>query len=138
MTNAHAIDYFVITAADLTAILVAWLVGKGWIKKTIKWQRSGNLYWLSSDLMWTWMQVDRGNVKRMNHGIQKAVHHATSVGVGAPILTRLTALQLVMAGKQSLNTSEKETLIRELDEIISQVGKLAESNQGDFKADPEP
>jgi hypothetical protein len=59
MTNAHAIDYFVITAADLTAILIAWLVGKGWIKKTIKWQRSGNLYWLSSDLMWTWMQVDR-------------------------------------------------------------------------------
>jgi hypothetical protein len=41
MTNAHVIDYFVITAADLTAILIAWLAGKGWIKRTIKWQRSG-------------------------------------------------------------------------------------------------
>jgi hypothetical protein len=83
------------------------------------------------------MQINSGNIKRMHHGIEKAVHHATSLGVGAAILSRLKALQLATAGKESLEVSERERLIRELDEIISQLGKLAERNQDDFKADPE-
>src|SRR5205809_4377407 len=33
MTNSHAIDYLVITFADVTAALVIWLVGKGWLVK---------------------------------------------------------------------------------------------------------
>src|SRR5882724_4142258 len=94
MTNSHVIDYFVITLADLTAIGVSWLMGRKWIRKTaqnIYWQKSGHLYWLSSDLMWTWMQVNTGNVQRMNHGLGKAIHHANRLGLGDPALSRLKA-----------------------------------------------
>jgi hypothetical protein len=55
VTSSHTIDYFVITAADLTAIFIAWLAGKGWFERKTKelsrisWQRSGSLFWLSSD-----------------------------------------------------------------------------------------
>ena len=143
MTSSHVIDYFVITVADLTAIFLAWLAGKGWIEKKAKqiskinW-KTGHLYWLGSDLMWTWMYANAGNVPRMNHGLKKVVHHATSLRVGDPLLFRLKALQVANAGKQSLTAPEKAALIHELDEIISQVGKLAAQNQPDFKADPEP
>src|SRR5438067_1314794 len=99
-SSSHVADYFVITAADLTAILIAWLAGKRWFERKVSWQRSGSLYWLSSDLMWTWMQVNVGNVPRMNHGLGKAVHHATSLGIGDPVLSRLKALQISNAGKQ--------------------------------------
>ena len=36
MTNSHLIDYFVITAADVTALFLAWFAGKDWIKKQAK------------------------------------------------------------------------------------------------------
>jgi hypothetical protein len=144
MSNSHVIDYLVITAADVTAIFFAWLAGKGWIDKTarrisrINWEQSGHLYWLSSDLMWTWMQADAGNITKVNHGLRKALHHANSLKIGDPVLSHLKALQVANAEKQSLASSEKTALIRELEEIIDQVGKLAEGNQGDFAADPKP
>jgi hypothetical protein len=143
MNNSHLIDYFVITAADLTAIFLAWLAGKRWIDKkakqlsTINWQQSGHLYWLSSDLVWTEMQVQAGNVPRMIRGLTRAIHHATSLGVDALFLSRLKALQIANAGKQRLAEADKLILIKELDEIIGQVGKLAEQNQPDFRADPD-
>ena len=37
------------------------------------------------------------------------------------------------AKKQTLTPSEKATVMSELDEIISQIGKLAERSQPDFK-----
>jgi hypothetical protein len=141
MSNSHLIDYFVITAADLTAIFIGWLVGKGWLERkakqlSIKWQKSGTLYWLSSDLMWTWMYANQGNVRRMNHGLRKAVHHATMLDIGDPLLSRLESLQAANAGKENLGPAEKAVIIHELDDIISRIGKLAEANQGDdFKAD---
>ncbi len=100
-------------------------------------RKTGNLYWLGSDLMWTWMYANAGNLPRMNHGLSKAVHHATALGLGDPILSRLKALAAANAGKQNISAADKTPLIHELDEIISQIGKLAEHNQPDFKADPE-
>ncbi|MFZ0298402.1 MAG: hypothetical protein WAM13_08635 [Candidatus Sulfotelmatobacter sp.] len=133
MTNAHVIDYFVITAADLTAVLIAWLFGRKWIKKTLKWQRTGNLYWLIHDLLWTRMQINRGNIKAVNPGISRAVRHATALGIDAPILVNLKALELSTSGKQSLTDPEKDAARKGLDEVIHEVGKLAESNQDDFE-----
>jgi hypothetical protein len=144
MTSSHVIDYFVITAADITAIFLAWLAGKGWIEKKaqqiskVNWQQSGSLYWLSSDLVWTEMQVMAGRVPRMIHGLKKAIHHATSLGVGDPLLSRLKTLEIANVTKQNLTEADKTALIGELDDIIGQIGKLAEQHQGDFKAGPEP
>jgi hypothetical protein len=113
MTNSHVIDYFVITAADLSALVVAWLVGKGWIEKKaeqtsgVNWQKSGHLYWLSSDLMWTWMQARDGNLPRLKHGLRKAVHHASSLGLNEPLTSRLEPLQSANAEKERLSDSEK-------------------------------
>lgn len=132
MTNAHVIDYFVITLADLTAVLIAWLVGKNWIRR-IQWQRSGNLYWLIHDLMWTRMQINRGNIKAVSPGIHRAVRHATALGIDAAILVNLKAVELATTGKQNLTDPEKNATRNGLDEIIDQVGKLAESNQDDFE-----
>ena len=87
--------------------------------------------------MWTWTYADAGNVPRMNHGLNKAVHHAASLGVGDPLLSRLKALQAAHVGKQNLTPAEKSALVHELDEIIGEIGKLATQNQSDFKSDPE-
>ena len=100
-------------------------------------RKTGNLYWLGSDLMWTWMYANAGNLPRLNHGLSKAVHHATALGLRDPILSRLKALEAANARKQNISAADKILLIDELDEIISQIGKLAEYNQPDFKADPE-
>jgi hypothetical protein len=138
MTNSHVIDYVVITTADLSALFIAWLVGKGWIERKaeqisgVNWKKTGHLYWLSSDLMWTWMYARDGNLPRMNHGLHKAVHHAGALGLTDPIKCRLEALERANAGKERLSDSDKTAIIRELDEIISQIGKLAAGNQGDF------
>ena len=135
MTNAHFIDYFVITFADLSAVLIAGWVGKAWIRRTIntiRWQRSGNLFWLPYDLMKTLMQINRGNVKGVNPSIRNAVRHATALGIDSAILSSLNALERDTAGKQTLTAAESDELRSKLYEIISQVGKLAESNQDDF------
>ena len=136
MTNAHVIDYFVITLADLTAALVsgliAWLVGRKWIRR-IQWQRSGTLYWLIHDLMWSRMQINRGNIKAVSPGINRAVGHATALGLDAAILVNLKAVELATSGKQSLTDPEKDAIRNSLDEIIDKVGKLAVSNQDDFE-----
>jgi len=100
-------------------------------------RKTGNLYWLGSDLMWTWMYANAGNLPRLNHGLSKAVHHATALGLRDPILSRLKALEAANARKQNISAADKILLIDELDEIISQIGKLAEYDQPDFKADPE-
>jgi hypothetical protein len=73
----------------------------------------------------------------MNRGLRKALHHATSLGVGDDILSRLKTIQAANASKQTLTAPERATLTHELDEIISQIGRLAASNQGDFRSDPE-
>jgi hypothetical protein len=106
------------------------------LTEDVNW-KTGNLYWLGSDLMWTWMYAKAGNLPRTNHGLNKAVHHATALGLRDPILSRLKALEIANAGRQSISAAEKTSLIHELDEIISQIGKMAEHNQSDFKADPE-
>jgi hypothetical protein len=142
MSNSHFIDYIVITAADVTALFLGWLAGKGWFERkakeisNINWQRSGHLYWLSSDLMWTWMQASNGNVPRMIHGLNKSVHHATAIGLNDSILSRLKAMQAAVGSKTNLTPSERQEHIQELDAIISEVGKLAVGNQPDFRADP--
>lgn len=142
MTNAHLIDYAVITLADLTALFFAWLAGKKWFRREAtklsgEWQKSGSLYWLGSDLMWTWTFATQGNVQRMNHGLKQAIHHATVLGLDESLLSRLKNLQQSYRDKQELPGQAKVSVIRELDDLISEVGKLAVRNQPGFKSDPE-
>jgi hypothetical protein len=138
-------EYIVITAADLTAVgvaaFLAWLARK-WIEKKatqvlskINWQH-GHLYWLASDLTWTEMQVKDGNIPKLLHGLKQFVHHASALGLGDPILSRLNELYRANAGKDRLGEAEKGQLINTLDEIITSAGKLAEQTQSDFKPDP--
>jgi hypothetical protein len=142
MTNAHLIDYAVITLADLTALFFAWLAGKKWFRREAtklsgEWQKSGSLYWLGSDLMWTWTFATQGNVQRMNHGLKQAIHHATVLGLDESLLSRLKNLQQSYRDKQELSGQAKVSVIRELDDLISEAGKLAVRNQPGFKSDPE-
>jgi hypothetical protein len=142
MGGSHLIDYFVITAADVTAVFLAWLAGRGWLERkakqisSVNWQRSGHLYWLSSDLMWTWTQATNGNVQRLIHGLKKSGYHANALGIDDSILSRLKAMQVANEAKPSLSPSERQALAQELDSIISEVGRLAVGNQPDFRADP--
>ena len=139
-SHDHLIDYFVITAADVTALVLAWLAGKNWFRREARklagqWQKSGSLYWLGSDLMWTWTFATQGNVQRMNHGLKQAVHHATVLGLDESLLGRLKNLQQSYRDKQELSGDAKAAVIRELDDLISQIGKLAAVNQPDFTSD---
>ena len=115
MGGSHLIDYFVITAADVTAVFLAWLAGRGWLERkakqisSVNWQRSGHLYWLSSDLMWTWTQATNGNVQRLIHGLKKSGYHANALGIDDSILSRLKAMQVANEAKPS---RERLTLIR--------------------------
>lgn len=137
---SHLWDFFVITAADVSAVFLVWLAGKGWVRREARklagqWEKSGSLYWLGSDLMWTWTFARDGNVQRMNHGLKQAIHHATVLGLDDSLLSRLKNLQISYRDKLELPADAKGTVIRELDDLISQIGKLAAVNQPDFTPD---
>jgi len=103
----------------------------------VKWNNSGNVFWLGHDLVWTIDVIIRGAPRdRIVHGLRQSLHHIRSLGFTAtPIESRLN--RLMDNAEKSLEAdwtpAERNKYADEVATIIEYIGKLAEGNQTDFK-----
>ncbi|SRR6266849_3390662 len=140
MMNDHLIDYFVITGADLTAVFVAWLCGRRWFVKElskIKWQQSGNVWWLACDLHSVKLLADMNRRPKMLHAIDQAIFHAGSIGIDDHVSAQLRKLKEGYAEERELTQQDKNDIRERIDALIDYCGKLAERDQPQFKPKPE-
>jgi len=103
----------------------------------MKWGNSGNVFWLGHDLMWTIDVIIRGAPREtIVHGLKQSLHHVSSLGfMSTPIESRLRSL-LENADKTlqtDWTSDERNRYADEVAAIVEYIGKLAESNQSDFR-----
>lgn len=106
----------------------------------IRWNNTGNLYWLGHDLMWT-IDIALRNAPReaIVYGLRQSLHHAQSLGLtGLPLESRLARLK--SDADRSLQqdwTVEKRTLlVNELASLRDEIGIFASSHQSDYRSHP--
>jgi hypothetical protein len=103
----------------------------------VKWNNSGNVFWLGHDLVWTIDVIIRGAPRdTIVHGLRQSLHHTRSIGfTDTPIESRLN--RLMDNAEKSLETdwtpAERNKYADEVATLISYIGKLAEGNQAGFK-----
>ncbi len=139
MMNDQLIDYVVITLADLTAAFVAWLFGRRWFMKElskIKWQQSGNVWWLACDLHSVKLLADMDRRPKMLSAIDQAIHHAGSIGIDDHVSVQLRKLKEAYAEERQLTQQDKKDIQERIDALIDYCGKLAERDQPHFKPRP--
>ena len=106
---------------------------------TIDSRKTGSLFWLGHDLMWTADAVLRGAPSdRVLHGIDQSLHHIRQVGLANSSHER-TLLKL-FERTESLSDSEWNSDVRDefataLDRLLDQVGALAEAQEPGFRPD---
>jgi hypothetical protein len=136
VTNSHLIDYVVITLADVTAGLIVWLFGRQWFVKQlseVKWQQSGDAWWLACDLHSIKLLADMNNIPKMRTAIGKSLGHAKSMGMDDRVLSEVQELQTTYTAKTELTDADKEQIRQQVDTVIDRCGKLAELNQPSHK-----
>lgn len=106
------------------------------LQAQIKWNKTGNLYWLGHDLMWTIDAALRDAPREIIiYGLRQSLHHAHSLGlINTPIESRLARLKAnADASLQHDWTSEKRTqLASELAALRDEIGDLISGHQPDF------
>ena len=104
----------------------------------MEWGKSGDLYWLGHDLMWTLDVMLRGADKpEILHGIRQSIHHARELALTV-CAQRLEKLHdAVNSAPESLTTSHRDEFGIELRRITDQFGAIAEAAQPGFRASPE-
>ena len=106
----------------------------------LKWDNSGNIFWLGHDLMWTIDVIIRGAPREaIVHGLRQSLHHIRSIGFTAtPIDTRVS--RLLDNAEKSLQDdwtpANRNKYADEVASIIADIGVLAKSNQTDFEPKP--
>jgi hypothetical protein len=106
----------------------------------VKWENSGNLFWIGHDLMWTVDVTLRGGPRNsIVHGLRQSRHHLRSLGLaGTPIESRLGQLESQVRGSlnQDWTASQRNVLSNDLTQIIRDIGDLAEAHQPGFMPRP--
>jgi len=106
----------------------------------IRWNNTGNLYWLGHDLMWT-IDVTLRNAPRETivYGLRQSLHHAQCLGfTGTPLESRLARLKsdADRSLQQDWTTEKRTLLVNELASLRDEIGSLASSHQPDFRPNP--
>jgi hypothetical protein len=103
----------------------------------VKWDNSGNVFWLGHDLVWTIDVIIRGAPRdTIVHGLRQSLHHIRSLGfTSTPIESRLNRLMdnAEKSLEEDWTPAERNKYADEVATIIGYIGKLAEGNQADFK-----
>jgi len=124
---------------DLTATKVEPMPTKS--KDAITWNKSGALYWLGYDLMWTIDAILRGGSKDIIiHGLKQSLLNLQEIGLTGSYME----LSLKTMIHDTKNSHEKDwTQVRrnwaaiKLTSIKYSIGKLAIENQPGFKYRPD-
>ena len=110
------------------------------VNERIKWNNSGNLFWLAHDLMWTINALSL-NAPRdaISHGLKQSLHHIRELGFsGDAIEVRLARLkdEAERTLESDWSVSKRQEYVQELHSIIGQAGALAKANQPGFLRQP--
>jgi hypothetical protein len=105
---------------------------------SIKWDKSGNLFWASHDLMWTIDALLTGAPREtIGYGLRQSLHHIQALGFdGSPIESRLAKLKARAEETTDWTPSLRSSYATALASIKDAIGDLASANQPDF--DPGP
>ena len=128
-------SYVTDVASGSTVAFFVWLFGHRWFSKElskIKWQQSGNVWWLACDLHSIKAFANLSKPEKMLHAVDQAIHHARSIGMDDFLISRLANLRKT-AESSPLKNDEIE---KQIDEILDYCGKMAEKNQPDYKPQP--
>lgn len=108
--------------------------------QSIKWTRTGNLYWLSHDIMWTIDVLLRTAPKSyILFGLRQSMHHAKALGLGnTDYMQKLADLfqRVENVEQKAFTASIRDEMAVQLRVLSDQLGAIAQSNQLDFKAGP--
>jgi hypothetical protein len=108
--------------------------------QTINWNKSGHLFWVGHDLMWT-IDVLLRSASRdtIVHGLRQSLHHARSLGfINTPIESRLARLKADAESslEQDWTPPQRNNYANELRAIVGYIASLATANQPDFESSP--
>jgi hypothetical protein len=103
-----------------------------------KWEKTGNIYWLGHDLMWTAQVSLRGAGKnQIIYGLKQSLHHLKSIDLKDK-LPEKELLDLLITIENYLDTqidSEvRGRIAGDVDHILDEVGAYMEANQSNFEA----
>jgi hypothetical protein len=105
----------------------------------IRWENSGNLFWLGRDLMWTLDVLLRGAPgDQIRHGLRQSLHHVRSMGFakspyGARIEGQLEALAVRAEQTREWTATDRDVLAKQLFSLTSRIGAMAAGNQTDYE-----
>jgi hypothetical protein len=104
----------------------------------IRWDRTGNLYWLGADLMYTIHTLSSGVPSSVVLGLRQARHHLAELGMIHTDFGRELSgwLDEVVALQDKQSPAIREKLADWLDGLVAHIGQLAEEHQPDFKPGP--
>jgi len=106
----------------------------------VKWENSGNLYWLGHDLMWTIDAVLRGGDRNaILHGLKQSLHHAHALGLSNTSFdARLSKLYSEAENSllQDWAPQKRLQFVNELSVIRTEIGDLISSHQSDYGRKP--
>ena len=110
-------------------------------KLSIKWNKSGALYWLSCDLMWTIDVLLRGAPRdRIIHGLSQSLLNLQEVGLtGSIVESKLTRMkdESKISLEEDWTRERRINIVNELKFIRNAIGELAIENQPGFKHSPD-
>lgn len=108
----------------------------------IRWENSGNLFWLGRDLMWTMDMLLRGAPgDQVRHGLAQSLHHLNSMefsssSTGAQVESQLTLLKAEGDAVREWTPEKRDWFTRKLFSVVGRIGALASSNQPDYRPRP--
>jgi hypothetical protein len=97
-----------------------------------KWNKSGDLFWLGHDLMWTAYHGYVGSkIEVILHGLTVARQHLHYLDLTSTRLDKLVG-KVQSPDAASWTREEKSQIAVEVEKIIREIGRSAEKNQPDF------
>lgn len=106
----------------------------------VRWERTGNLWWLGFDT-WTVRMKVLGGASRneMIHGIRQAHHHANELNLPQVLTDRFRMVhdQVVSSNDTDWTAKEREWLAERLLGLFNDVSVFVQRHQVNFKAGPD-
>ena len=109
-------------------------------QEVINWGRSGNLWWLSNDLITTLNRINDPEATKIeiDHYLLKCHHHALKVAFDESLVARLKNLKTEARNysQSDWTDTKRREYTQALISIMNDAGRMAEQKQSDF--DPGP
>jgi hypothetical protein len=137
--TTHPLEFIVGTLSSITAaaIVAAFLWTKRhWIARElekINWKRSGNVWWLACDLHSIKLLASLNSLEKMRIAMDNVFGHAQALHMDEHVLSGIRKLKSTFYSKEPLTDGDKTEICEQVDAIINYCGKLAITNQPDFK-----